>query len=218
MDIEYKGKSSTVAVRIWDVSACEWFFLMATWDVCFRVFFCFHSWFRTCVPCLYLDRHVLRAAYLTRLDPPPHEYPVRELCFWLIFSKRKNSFGLHLDVGGAQGTLSTPYLVTCHFSVGGAQGTLSTPYLVTCHFSVGGAQGTLSTPYLVTCHFSVGGAQGTLSTPYLVTCHFSVGGAQGTLSTPYLVTCHFSVGGTQGVLSTPYLVTCHFSVGGLKAS
>ena len=170
-----------------------------------------------------LDRHVLRAAYLRRLDPPPHEYPVRELCFWLIFSKRKNSFGLHLDVGGAQGTLSTPYLVTCHFSVGGAQGTLSTPYLVTCHFSVGGAQSTLSTPYLVTCHFSVGGAQGTLSTPYLVTCHFSVGGAQstifsvggaqGTLSTPYLVTCHFSVGGAQGTLSTPYLVTCHFSVG-----
>ena len=133
-----------------------------------------------------LDRHVLRAAYLRRLDPPPHEYPVRERCFWLIFSKRKNSFGLHLDVGGAQGTLSTPYLVTCHFSVGGAQGTLSTPYLVTCHFSMGGAQSTLSTPYLVTCHFSVGGAQGTLSTPYLVTCHFSVGRTQGILSTPLL--------------------------------
>ena len=134
-----------------------------------------------------LDRHVLRAAYLRRLDPPPHEYPVRELCFWLIFSKRKNSFGLHLDVGGAQGTLSTPYLVTCHFSVRGAQSTI---------FSVGGAQGTLSTPYLVTCHFSVRGAQSTI---------FSVGGAQGTLSTPYLVTCHFSVGRTQGILSTPLL-------------
>ena len=168
--------TSTVAVRIWDVSACEWFFWWPH-EMSASVFFCFHSWFLTCVPCLYLDRHVLRAAYLRRLDPPPHEYPVRELCFWLIFSKRKHGFGLHLDVGGAQGTLSTPYLVICHFSVGGAQGTLSTPYLVTCIFSVGGAQGTLSTPYLVTCHFSVGGAQGTLSTPYLVTCHFSVGGA-----------------------------------------
>ena len=205
-----------------------WVHVMATWDVCFRVFFCFHSWFRTCVPCLYLDHLGPRAAYLRRLDPPPHEYPVRELCFWLIFSKRKNSFGLHLDVGGAQGTLSTPYLVTCHFSVGGAQGTLSTPYLVTCHFSVGGAQSTLSTPYLVTWHFSVGWAQGTLSTPYLVKCHFSVGGAPGTLSTPYLVTCHFSVGGAQstifsvggaqGTLSTPYLVTCHFSVGGAQST
>ena len=76
--------------------------------------------------------------------------------------------------------------MTCHFSVGGAQGTLSTPYLVTCHFSVGGTQGILSTPYLVTCHFSVGGTQGILSTPYLVTCHFSVGGTQGILSTPLL--------------------------------
>ena len=231
MDIEYKGKSSTVAVRIWDVSACEWFFWWPhemSASASFSAFthgfvHVFHVYTWTI-----LDRHVLRAAYLRRLDPPPHEYPVRELCFWLIFSKRKNSFGLHLDVGGAQGTLSTPYLVTCHFSVGGAQGTLSTPYLVTCHFSVGGAQSTLSTPYLVTCHFSVGGAQGTLSAPYLVTCHFSVGGAQGTLSTPCLVTCHFSVGGAQstifsvggaqGTLSTPYLVTCHFSVGGAQGT
>jgi hypothetical protein len=131
MDIEYKGKSSTVAVRIWDVSACEWFFWWPhemSASASFSAFthgfvHVFHVYTWTI-----LDRHVLRAAYLRRLDPPPHEYPVRELCFWLIFSKRKNSFGLHLDVGGAQGTLSTPYLVTCHFSVGGAQGTLSTPY------------------------------------------------------------------------------------------
>ena len=74
MDIEYKGKSSTVAVRIWDVSACEWFFLMATWDVCFRVFFCFHSWFRTCVPCLYLDHlgpPCLKGGVLKAVRPSP---------------------------------------------------------------------------------------------------------------------------------------------------
>ena len=74
MHIEYKGKSSTVAVRIWDVSACEWFFLMATWDVCFRVFFCFHSWFRTCVPCLYLDHlgpPCLKGGVLKAVRPSP---------------------------------------------------------------------------------------------------------------------------------------------------
>ena len=136
---------------------CMWMiFLMATWDVCFRVFFCFHSWFRTCVPCLYLDHlgpPCLKGGVLKAVRPSPSWVSSPRALFLIDFSKRKNSFGLHLDVGGAQGTLSTPCLVTCHFSVGGAQGTLSTPYLVTCHFSVGGAQSALSTPYLVTCHF-----------------------------------------------------------------
>ena len=54
---------------------CIWMiFLMATWDVCFRVFFCFHSWFRTCVPCLYLDHlgpPCLKGGVLKAVRPSP---------------------------------------------------------------------------------------------------------------------------------------------------
>ena len=169
MDIEYKGKSSTVAVRIWDVSACEWFCLMATWDVCFRVFFCFHSWFRTCVPCLYLDHlgpPCLKGGVLKAVRPSPSWVSSPRALFLIDFFQEKEQF--RTPFGCGRGSRHLKYAVLSDMSFFCGRGSRHLKYAVLSDMSFFHGRGSKHLKYAVLSDMSFFCGRGSRHLKYAV--------------------------------------------------